>query len=142
MKIRLRFSYVHMMWAERSTRRDPRVGLWTGRKLMPCGRCGTEVLLLRWANWCEECKKSPEYQRYLISSAAHRIVQKAVRKGLLPKLDGSILCTDCTAPAAVYDHREYAKPLAVEPVCKSCNVRRGPATDMAPLIEAQRRARL
>ena len=29
-------------------------------------------------------------------------------------------------PAENYDHRDYALPLAVEPVCVGCNLRRGP----------------
>lgn len=36
-------------------------------------------------------------------------------------------CTDCGARATEYDHRDYAKPLDVEPVCRSCNKKRGPA---------------
>jgi len=35
-------------------------------------------------------------------------------------------CTDCGKPAEVYDHRDYAEPLKVEPVCRSCNHKRGP----------------
>ena len=35
-------------------------------------------------------------------------------------------CTDCGGPAREYDHRDYAKPLEVEPVCHRCNIRRGP----------------
>ena len=41
-------------------------------------------------------------------------------------------CVDCERPATVYDHRDYSKPLAVEPVCRSCNVMRGPAAHPAP----------
>ena len=38
-------------------------------------------------------------------------------------------CTDCEARATQYDHREYAKPLEVEPVCAKHNRERGPASD-------------
>jgi len=61
-------------------------------------------------------------------SKAHSMVACAIRVGLLPKLDGSIVCTDCVEPAHEYDHRDYGRPLDVEPVCRSCNKRRGSAT--------------
>ncbi len=59
---------------------------------------------------------------------AHTAVARARRHGLLPS-PSSLVCVDCGRPALFYDHREYAKPLDVEPVCRSCNVRRGPAID-------------
>lgn len=36
---------------------------------------------------------------------------------------------DCKGPAKQYDHHDYSEPLKVEPVCISCNHRRGPALD-------------
>lgn len=36
-------------------------------------------------------------------------------------------CIDCGAQATCYDHRDYSKPWAVEPVCDRCNTLRGPA---------------
>lgn len=36
-------------------------------------------------------------------------------------------CVDCGKRAECYDHRDYAKPFEVAPVCKSCNSRRGSA---------------
>jgi len=44
----------------------------------------------------------------------------------LPRLDGSVMCLDCDKPAQVYDHRDYNKPMEAEPVCYSCNSKRGP----------------
>jgi hypothetical protein len=38
-------------------------------------------------------------------------------------------CCDCGADAKNYDHRDYTKPLEVDPVCFSCNYKRGPALD-------------
>lgn len=67
--------------------------------------------------------------RRRIANSAQSRVSKAIRRGLLPALDGSIKCVDCGAIAAGYDHREYAKPLQVEPVCRICNAKRGPAID-------------
>ena len=57
---------------------------------------------------------------------AHGIVARAKQFGILPIPDGSIDCTDCDAKAIEYDHRNYFKPLDVEPVCRSCNLMQGP----------------
>lgn len=65
--------------------------------------------------------------------AANARVKSAVRRGLLLRLDGRVRCTDCPRPATEYDHRDYARPLDVEPVCRSCNHRRGPAAGVPRL---------
>jgi hypothetical protein len=58
--------------------------------------------------------------------SAGRVVRRAVEAGVL--LHASCFtCADCNKPAYCYDHRDYAKPLDVEPVCKSHNRRRGSA---------------
>lgn len=57
---------------------------------------------------------------------AHRFARLAVRNGYL-KDPTALTCVDCGAPAKVYDHRDYNKPLDVDPVCHSCNATRGPA---------------
>lgn len=58
---------------------------------------------------------------------AHAAVNAAIKKGALPK-PGSFSCTDCKVwKAQCYDHRDYNKPLDVEPVCYGCNAKRGPA---------------
>jgi hypothetical protein len=55
-------------------------------------------------------------------------VRMAVKKGELPDLKAQeIPCVDCGARATSYDHRDYSKPLEVEPVCNKCNSKRGPA---------------
>lgn len=43
-------------------------------------------------------------------------------------------CVDCGAPAKTYDHREYLKPLQVDPVCKRCNFVRGPTADIKEFV--------
>lgn len=64
----------------------------------------------------------------LIASAASRMVKAAIEAGHLPSLrDGETKCTDCDKPADRYDHRNYAEPLSVDPVCCGCNALRGPA---------------
>ena len=64
---------------------------------------------------------------------AHWKVREAVLSGVLPRLDGTIACTDCHKPACEYDHREYARPLDVAPVCHRCNIARGAALEMLEL---------
>ena len=64
-----------------------------------------------------------DYFRLRAASRYH--VQKAIRLGHLPRLDGSIRCTDCPSPAVAYDHRDYRAPTRVNPVCLPCNRRRG-----------------
>lgn len=57
---------------------------------------------------------------------AHSEVFRAVAEGRLRKVT-ECECVDCGAPAKHYDHRDYNHPLTVEPVCRKCNRRRGPA---------------
>lgn len=62
-----------------------------------------------------------------------RAVELAKAQGFLHQLDGSIPCVDCGRPAKVYDHRDYSRPLDVEPVCKGCNKKRGPGLNKRTL---------
>lgn len=57
---------------------------------------------------------------------AHRAVRQAVIAGRLAPAK-SCVCVDCGSRASSYDHRDYNQPLAVVPVCHSCNKKRGPA---------------
>lgn len=62
------------------------------------------------------------------ANQAHRLVASAIRQGLLPDLKGGeYACVDCSAVATVYEHRDYSRPLDVEPTCETCNFRRGTA---------------
>lgn len=58
---------------------------------------------------------------------AWRHVYKAIKAGKLPAIDENTLCVDCGGIAKQYDHRDYNKTLDVEPVCYSCNRKRGHA---------------
>lgn len=60
------------------------------------------------------------------SSRAIGLVSNAIKRGLLQK-PSDFDCVDCGAPACEYDHRDYMKPLEVDPVCTRCNKLRGPA---------------
>lgn len=58
----------------------------------------------------------------------HSLVQTAIQRGLLPNLkEGKHACVDCGGVAHEYDHRDYGRPFDVDPVCRSCNKRRGTA---------------
>lgn len=52
-------------------------------------------------------------------------VRVAIKRGDLKPIRDCI-CADCGAPAWCYDHRDYNRPLDVEPVCRTDNLRRGP----------------
>lgn len=75
-------------------------------------------------------QRAPQRSRYF--RLAHSYVSVAIYNGDLPKLDGSIKCVDCDQPAAEYDHRDYKKPMEVEPVCRACNQARGPGLHRDP----------
>lgn len=76
---------------------------------------------------CNNCKPINHYtfsKQYL----AQKEVTAARKKGLLrPPTD--FTCVDCGGHAIEYDHRDYDKPLQVDPVCRRCNLRRGPAVN-------------
>lgn len=55
-------------------------------------------------------------------------VRQAVLSGELPN-PSTLKCVDCGQAASEYEHRDYAKPLDVAPVCGSCNMKRGRGTD-------------
>lgn len=67
-----------------------------------------------------------------LAHRARRLVLDAVARGRLPAVD-TLICVDCGGPATVYDHRDYAAPLDVQPVCDFCNRYRGPASLDAPI---------
>lgn len=71
-------------------------------------------------------KRGEKSQYYVL---AHKYVTIAIYNGDLPKLDGSVMCSDCDRPAQEYDHRDYLRPLDVDPVCMSCNAARGPGAN-------------
>ena len=86
---------------------------------------------------CMPCAKAHSYAMCVASGqeAARRAVQAAVKSGAIPKAKG-LTCVDCGREAHVYDHRDYAKPLDVQPVCVSCNLVRGPAKPIPSPVEA------
>jgi hypothetical protein len=57
-------------------------------------------------------------------------VFQAIKQGKLAR-PSAFACADCGKPATQYDHRDYSRPLHVEPVCGSCNKLRGPGETWA-----------
>lgn len=75
---------------------------------------------------CWPCWRTRDVARMAIRQRAANLVAKAIKAGELQR-PGAFSCVDCGRPAMHYDHRDYTKPLNVVPVCRSCNVMRGPA---------------
>lgn len=71
---------------------------------------------------CQECCWG---ERPRLVARAQLATRTAIAQGKLPA-PVHLHCADCGNPAHVYDHLDYTQPLLVEPVCRSCNVRRGP----------------
>lgn len=83
---------------------------------------------------CDTCSLARYRYQDEQRKAAHKAVGNAVRQGRLPR-PGAYRCVDCgNRQAEVYDHRDYSKPLQVAPVCRSCNVMRGPASEPDPSV--------
>jgi hypothetical protein len=103
----------------------------------PCPRCGGPSHYQHGTSRiyvCASCTRARDLQRTNAARRAIAAVHRAKLRGELSSLPDGTPCVDCGAEAMVYDHREYAKPLVVEPVCISCNKRRGPAIDSAALL--------
>ena len=67
--------------------------------------------------------------------AARRQVRDATFTGRLPRLPREYrACVDCGARALIWDHRDYSRPLDVQPVCRQCNIARGPGAYGADII--------
>jgi len=75
---------------------------------------------------CGWCNVKASRHRYATQGRVQWAVQKALRSGELLPLRHQY-CVDCGAPATEYDHRDYSKPIEVDPVCHRCNKLRGPA---------------
>lgn len=101
---------------------------------LTCRICG-DIELVRGGGGsfrCSKCRASgahlPRSSRsdWLGKDTAQRQVSISIRDGLLPS-PRTLRCADCRGGAVEYEHRDYNRPLDVEPICRSCNLRRGPA---------------
>jgi hypothetical protein len=99
-----------------------------------CRQCGADFGGYRasTAIYCSDCysRLAPARRKKTGGDYACGQVTKAVKNGLIPPAK-DLLCVDCGKQATEYDHRDYNEPLKVEPVCHSCNMRRGPAIPLA-----------
>lgn len=89
-----------------------------------CIDCGVMFRTFN-ARRCYPCSKHRWKFMDRERSAANSEVAKARSRGALAD-PRTLPCTDCGAQASEYDHRDYSKPLEVDPVCRRCNARRGP----------------
>ena len=71
---------------------------------------------------CYECNRAQI--KDTLRHRAHWAVSNAVKKGFL-KPAQDFRCMDCGSAAVCYEHRNYYKPLDVDPVCKKCDINRG-----------------
>lgn len=104
---------------------------------MKCAICKAVELVHHRARYCHDCRKVIKR----IHKAVSVTVAGAVKRGALKSI-WTQKCVDCGAPASDYDHRDYGKPLEVQPVCNECNIKRGPALKFGWRgIEARKAAR-
>jgi hypothetical protein len=75
--------------------------------------------------YCNDCQVRSMNRRSTLTAA----VKRAISEGKLLN-PSSLKCVDCGKPAFCYDHRDWSKPLDVEPVCRSDNNRRGAAKNL------------
>lgn len=96
---------------------------------------------------CTTCvaagRRNPRQHRsnWLGKDVALASVHAEVRAGNLPHAKTQ-KCADCGGAACEYEHRDYNKPLDVVPICRRCNLLRGPAIpergSVAQLVRAGR----
>lgn len=92
-----------------------------------CLRCGSQDLPHQYLPipFCQPCRN---FRREEQTKATAKVNKFLIFTGLIPKAKERI-CVDCGDKAHDYDHRDYTEPLNVVPVCRSCNILRGPAYD-------------
>lgn len=93
-----------------------------------CVKCGGAInRSIMTAIYCFPCARG----LVKVKARAYARTNRRIIKGEIPP-PSTLKCADCGDPAQLYDHRSY-EPIVIEPCCRSCNVRRGPA--FLPLSE-------
>lgn len=97
-----------------------------------CKNCKQTCLVTGGSSYfiCNNCKPKNHYT-FSKQYKAQVAVSKAKKIGLLEPAT-NFACVDCGQQAIEYDHRNYDEPLKVDPVCRGCNLRRGPAFGWVP----------
>ena len=90
--------------------------------MITCIYCKEEELRAAQTKVCRACKPLVRYAAY----KADTLLCRAEAHGEVPPPE-DFTCVDCGRTAQSYDHRDYDRPLDVVPVCRSCNLKRGPA---------------
>lgn len=85
---------------------------------LDCGALKRSSFSLR----CQPCRRA----QFIAGVAANKVISTEIRLGRLQRAK-TLTCVDCGAPGHDWDHRDYSRPLDVQPVCRSCNIKRGPA---------------
>ena len=89
---------------------------------IPCPMCSEKFRPNgKWNVHCWKCR-----ERWQIVKNRVAGVMSKMREGYLPHAN-AFKCADCGQRAFAWDHRDYADPFYIEPVCRSCNWYRGPA---------------
>lgn len=133
------------------------------RKYKPCERCGSRCRTSSLCYWCRRGDAISESVRpcalcgaefhtigggragspycsrecaSLVTEARVKVIAKVAAEVKRGRLDTprNFRCVDCGDPAIHYEHRHYMFPLSVNPVCRSCNKKRGPANDIRELV--------
>lgn len=88
---------------------------------------------------CSACREANAYgnrppDTWLGKDRASALIQAAIKSGQLlhPR---QLKCADCDGQATEYEHRNYNFPLVVEPICRKCNLVRGPAIPIEGAVE-------
>ena len=100
------------------------------RQIRACVVCGNPAKSVG-SKYCDSCFTGAK------PSLVEYAVTRAIRRGDL-KPAKECVCVDCGRQAKHYDHRDYNKPLEVEPVCAKCNHARGHAIPYGLTATGQR----
>lgn len=107
----------------------------TFNRLLNCLDCGCDITDRHFhTRFCMKCSANQTKRRQANYTNGHQkndndigrqVTKFAIRAGfLLPPTN--FICVHCNVrQAECYDHRDYNKPLEVDPVCLSCNSSRG-----------------
>ena len=100
------------------------------RLLAKCFRCSYEwVPRIENIKTCAKCRSpywdiaKDKLQYMKMRGWAASVVQNAKYRGYVGRPEDQ-KCVDCGKQAKHWEHRNYARPLIIEPVCQSCNLKR------------------
>lgn len=103
------------------------------RKL--CHICVIPIKRQKQKFYCIDCEDVVKWYQ----GKAIGVIHNMVKSGKLPAAS-TLQCSDCGQQAHVWEHRGYLRQfglkakdsaaIKVVPCCRSCNIKRGPATDL------------